>query len=294
MVATIIINSSNLINQNSGNNTFIYNFPNSVSFPHHEIAIQNVNMYYSWSNVSAALNNNVFTYRMNTPGSPLRTVTIPDGLYEIATINEYFQSVMIANGDYLYNGTENVYYAEMVVNASRYAVQINTFPIPQSLPSGWTNPSGLFVFATNATTQPTLTFPANFSSIVGFSANFSTAGNGSGSNYSVLSTIAPQVQPNPNIYLAVSNINNPYAIPNSIIYAISPTVAFGEQIIDRPPQFAWNSLLPGTYNQLRLQILGSDLTPLNILDSNITILLAIRNKKEGLDSLMSVINGGKA
>jgi hypothetical protein len=294
MVATIVINSSNLINQNAGNNTFVYNFPNSVSFPHHEIAIQNVNMYYSWANISATLGNNVFTYRMNTPGSPLRTITIPDGLYEIATINEYMQSVMIANGDYLFNGTNNVYYAEMVVNATRYAVQVNTFPIPQSLPSGWTNPSGSFIFATNTTTQPTLTFPSAFSSIVGFTAGFSTAGNGTSSNYSVLSSTAPQVQPNPNIYLAVSNIANPYAVPNSIIYAISPSVAFGEQIIDRPPQFAWNTLLAGTYNQIRLQILGSDFSPLNIADPNITILLAIRNKKEGLDSLVSVINGGKA
>jgi len=293
MVASIVINSSNLINQNAGNNTFVYNFPNSVSFPHHEIAIQSVSMYYSWANISALLGNNTFTYRMNTPGSVLRTIVIPDGLYEISTINEYFQSIMIANGDYLFNGTNNVYYAEMVVNPTRYAVQVNTFPIPQVLPAGWTNPAG-FVFAVNATTQPTLTFPANFSSIVGFAPGFATAGNGTATNYSVLSTVAPQVQPNPNVYLAVSNISNPYSIPNSIIYSISPSVAFGSQIIERPPQFAWNTLLPGTYNQLRFQILGSNFQPLPILDSNITVLLAIRNKKEGLDSLKSVIDGGKA
>jgi hypothetical protein len=293
MVATIVLNSSNIINPNTGNNTFVYNFPNSVSFPHHEVAIQNVAMYYSWANISSALANNTFTYQMNTPGDPVRTIVIPDGLYEIATINEYLQSRMIANGDYLFNGTNNVYYAELVVNPTRYAVQVNTYPIPQTLPSGWTNPSG-FTFATNATTQPTLTFPSAFSAIVGFSAGFATAGNGTATNYSVLSTVAPQVQPNPNVYLAVSNINNPYASPNSIIYAISPNVDFGSQIVDTPPQFAWNSLLAGTYNQLRLQILGSNFQPLPILDPNITILLAIRNKKEGLDSLKSVIDGGKA
>jgi hypothetical protein len=226
-------------------------------------------------------------------GKGLTTVVIPDGLYEISTINEYLQSVFIANGDYLFNGTNNVYYAEMVVNPTRYAVQVNTFHLEESpLPAGWTAPAG-WVAPANGTTQPTLTFPANFSAIVGFAPNFATLGNGSADNYSVLSSVAPQVQPNPNVYLALSNMNNPYSVPSSIIYAIAPNVNFGSQIIEVPPQFAWNSLLQGTYAELRLTILGSNLQPLPILDPNITVLLAIRNKKEGLDILSSALNGGK-
>jgi hypothetical protein len=128
---------------------------------------------------------------------------------------------------------------------------------------------------------------------VGYAPNFATAGNGTGSNYSVLSSVAPQVQPNPNVYLALSNIANPYAVPSSIIYAIAPNVDFGSQIIEVPPQFAWNSLLQGTYAEIRLTILGSNFQPLPILDPNMTILLAIRNKKEGLDLLSSALNGGK-
>jgi len=292
MVATIVFNSSNISNLNNGNNTLVYNFPNSVSFPHHEIAVQSVSMYYSWANISSALGNNTFTYNMNN-GKGLTTVVIPDGLYEISTINEYLQSVFIANGDYLFNGTNNVYYAEMVVNPTRYAVQVNTFHLEESpLPAGWTAPAG-WVAPANGTTQPTLTFPANFSAIVGFAPNFATLGNGSADNYSVLSSVAPQVQPNPNVYLALSNMNNPYSVPSSIIYAIAPNVNFGSQIIEVPPQFAWNSLLQGTYAELRLTILGSNLQPLPILDPNITVLLAIRNKKEGLDILSSALNGGK-
>jgi len=292
MVATIVLNSSNLINYGNGNNTFVYPFPNSVSFPHHEIAVQSVSMYYAWANISSALGNNTFIYNMNTPSSTPVVITIPDGLYEIATINEYLQSIFIAKGHYLFNGTNNVYYAQMVVNPTLYAVQVNTFPIPQTLPAGWTAPVG-WVFATNATTQPTLTFPAQFSSIVGFAPNFATAGNGTGSNYSVVSTTAPQVQPNPNVYLAISNIANPYAVPSSILYAIAPNVNFGSQIVEVPPQFAFNSLLPGTYAEIRLTILGSNLQPLPILDPNMTILLAIRNKKESLDILSTALNGGK-
>jgi hypothetical protein len=292
MVATIVLNSTNIINPTNGNNTLVYPFPNSVSFPHHEIAIQSVSMYYSWANISSALGNNTFTYNMNTPASTPVVITIPDGLYEISTINEYLQSIFIANGDYLFNGTNNVYYAEMVVNPTLYAVQVNTYPIPQTLPVGWTAPVG-WVFATNATTQPTLTFPALFNQIVGFAPGFATLGNGSANNYSVISTTAPQVQPNPNVYLAISNIANPYAVPSSIIYAIAPNVNFGSQIIEVPPQFAWNTLLAGTYAEIRLQILGTNFQPLPILDPNMTILLAIRNKKDGLDLLSSALTGGK-
>ena len=90
---------------------------------------------------------------------------------------------------------------------------------------------------------------------------------------------------------SVSNINNKYASPSSIIYSLSPNVAIGSQIIEKPPQFSWNKLLPETYNEIRLQLLGNDYKPLNILDKNMTILLAIKNIKD--DEFMSLIQGSK-
>jgi hypothetical protein len=81
-------------------------------------------------------------------------------------------------------------------------------------------------------------------------------------------------------YISLSNIANPYANPSSIIYSISPSVAFGELITETPPQFCWTPLLHGTYNQLRLQILGSDFQPLTVLDPAMTIMLSIRDVNE--------------
>jgi len=98
---------------------------------------------------------------------------------------------------------------------------------------------------------------------------------------SFLSSVAPNVQPNSVAYVAISNITNPYANPSSIIYSISPDVAFGELISQIPPQFCWTSLLQGTYNQLRVQLLGNDFQPLKILDPVMTIMLSIRDKSEG-------------
>jgi hypothetical protein len=237
--------------------------------------------------------NNIFTYTWTIAGTTTTyQVNIPNGLYEIKDINSYLQFVMIQNGTYLINATgQYVYYAEMIVNPTRYAVQVNTFPVPTALPAGWTLPSGFAGFPTTSV-SPVLTFPANFNKLIGFAPNFATTP--ASINQSFLSSVAPQVQPNPSIYLAISNIANKYAIPSSIIYSISPAVAFGEQIIDTPPQFGWNKLLSGTYNELRVQLLGQDLQPLPILDPNMTILLCLRDIKDGgAGELLDRIGGGK-
>ena len=106
--------------------------------------------------------------------------------------------------------------------------------------------------------------------------------------------MAPQVQPNSSIYFSISNIQNKYSIPNSIIYSLSPAVAFGEQITALPPQFAWNKLLSGTYNELRLTILGLDQSPLKSLDpKNITIVLVIQDTKDLTAGLVSSLVGMK-
>ena len=47
MGKTIVVNQENIVN--SDNNILEYSFPNSVQFSNHEIAVSQVNMYYSWT-----------------------------------------------------------------------------------------------------------------------------------------------------------------------------------------------------------------------------------------------------
>lgn len=295
MSSTIVINQSNLVNDGY-NNTYIYRFPNSVQFPNHEICINSLTMYFSWANITPIYQNQVFTYTWITGTTQnIYTITIPSGLFEIADINNYFQYVMIQNGTYLINASQqNVYYAEFLVNPNSYAIQLNTFPVPTSLPSGWTTPvansaTGAIAFPGFPTTinNVRITIPpsSNFNQIIGFANGFDTGASTSGTNLSFLSTTAPQVQPNPSIYVAISNISNKYANPSTIIYSVSPNVGFGEKIIEKPPEFTFNRLLSGTYSELRLQFLGVDFSPIQLLDPNISVLLCIREKpKEVGDS----------
>ena len=296
----LVLNQNNLV-QDGQNNKLVYKFPNSVNLTDKYIAVSSISMYYSWFNIASLYSNNSFTYTW-TSGTTTTTynVTIPDGLYEISQINNFIQYTCIANGTYWINtSTGNyVYPIELMVNPNRYAIQLNTFLIPVSVPSGYSVPANFAGWPTT-TQNSVVSFPANFNIIVGYSAGFSS-NNNSGNAYtapspsnlnnyvsktstgtlSYLSNLAPQVQPNNNVLFSLSNINNPYSQPSSIIYSLNPNVKVGEQINDRPPNFMWNRMIDGTYNELRLTLLGTDLNPLRINDPNMTILLTIKDKEE--------------
>jgi hypothetical protein len=291
-----VLNRSNLVGDGL-NNKMIYQFPGSVLFKDTYIAVSQISMYYSWYNVSSALKNNILQYswRVGTATTTF-TITIPDGLYEIAVLNELLQFAMIENGHYLVNGSgQNVYYLEMLVNPSRYAVQLNTFLVPISLPAGWTQPASWTGYS-SVVYNPQFILPAKMNELLGFPVGYTTDANTSNGytppagqdlirklangTLSYISTTAPDIQPNSSVLISVSNIDNQYSQPSSILYSIVPNVAIGEIINEKPPQFAWNKLIDGTYNQLRLTFLGTDLNPIKINDPSITILLVIKDKGE--------------
>jgi hypothetical protein len=283
----IVSTRNNITSTDGSNSTLVYQFPSSVSFTNHAIALVSAQMYYSWNNIGSQqyLLNNRFTYTWKsvTTTTPY-TVTIPNGIYEIADINNYLQFVMIQNGHYLINSAgQNVYYAEFLVSANRYAIQINTFPVPTSLPTGWTapvanGPAGYAGFPLYPTTtfNPSITLPANFNLLMGYTANFSTSQNdGVGTNLSYFSSTAPQVQPYPSLFVSCSNIQNIYSNPSGIIYTITPSVAIGEQIIQQVPEFAWNKLT-GTTNSLTITLRGANQATINILDPTIVLCFIIK------------------
>jgi len=295
----IVLNSNNIV-PDGQNNKLVYKFPNSVLLKDKYVAVSNISMYYSWFNITSAFQNNSFTYTwVSGTTTNTYTVNIPDGAYNITTLNNLFQFNCIQNQTYWINSATGayVYPAEFILDSSRYAVQINTYLIPTSTPSGYATPASWTLSWPSTTQNTVITIPANLNIIIGYSVGFATSGNvGNPSGnipttptqsknqttgtISYLSTVAPQVQPNNNVLFSLSGINNPYTQPSSIIYSLNPNVGFGEQISVSPPNFMWNKFIDGTYNELRLTLLGTNLQPLIINDSNMTILLTIRDKDE--------------
>ena len=274
MPSKIIVDKTNLIGND--NNTFVYRFPSSVAFPNHEIALASVDMYYAWYNVSALLGNNTFSY-VWTDGTT-NTIVLEDGLYEINTINERLQFAFIANGHYLVDsGGNNIYYINISANTTRYATQIDIFQFPNSLPAGYTNPAAVVFPPAN---QITMTMPTKFNELLGFAAGFTTTAP-TGTNLSFLSSVAPNIQPNNVLYVSVSNIDNKYGSPSGLVHRIVPNTTFGSLITENP-EFSFQPLHSGTYNELQIQILGTDKSPIRIIDPNIVITFLIKNKEQSV------------
>lgn len=297
----IVMNSTNLV-QDEQNNKLVYKFPNSMELKNKYLAVSSISMYYSWFNITSAFQNNTFSYTW-VSGTTTRlnfNIVIPDGLWDISTINQYCQFVFIKNKTYYISTItgENVYPFELIINVNRYAVQLNTYLIPSSLPTGYTTPSG-FVGFPSVPQNVFVEFPAKFNDIIGYPVDFESDVNVSNStvfplptkstNYatkneigtiSYLSSVSPQIQPNSSILFSVSNISNPYSQPSSIIYSLNSSVGIGELIIDKPPNYLWTKMIDGVYNELRLIMLSPNLKPISINDPNMTIILTIRDKDD--------------
>ena len=303
---TLVLNNNNVV-QNGQNNQLVYRFPTTAKFDKSYVAVASVSMYYAWFNIASIYNNTGFSYTW--ADGTVVPVTIPDGLYEVATLNQFLQYTMIANGHYLIDTAtgQNVYFLEILVNDARYKVQVNQFVVPTlavytasltasySLPPtkttatfGWSPVSGANVvypginFGYNGSTLGTILGFVTNSNVASATLAIPSPWTFSAASPSAFSSTTPNIQPNSSVLFSVSSVDNPYASPTSVIYSITPSVAVGTIIADKPPQLLWNKLIPGSYSQLTITLLGTDLRPLPIQDGAMTIILAIAEEVEAL------------
>ena len=280
MVNTIVLKSSNIVDTTK-NSTFEYNFPNSINFKDMELGLIQASMYYTWFNISDELGNRTFSYQYVVGTTTnTRTITLDEGLYEISDINKALQFDFINAGLYLVNSDgDNVYYAEFLINTVLNSVDINTYAVPTSLPAGFTQPSNWVGYPTT-TYNVNIRMASKFNEIVGYASNFESGlSSGTGTTLTFNSSVAPNVNPNSSVLVECNIIDNPFGNPSGIIYAIVPTVGVGGLINVQPPEYAFNSIKDGVYNNLRVRLLNkTTLTPLTIQDGEITLILGLKKK----------------
>lgn len=292
---TLILNSANIV-PGSNNTKFRYQFPNGgYNFKDDLISVQEISMYFSTFNITSVYGNNSFQYRWidNT----LNTINIPDGYYSISSLNEYLQYVMIQNTHYLKTSTgQNVYLLEIVINQSRYAVQLNEYVISTAIATAnsWTLPAGAtWVLPTNSIVPMFVIGTNDFKSIIGYSAGTYPNATISGSppsqtqspSYtsaqSQLSTTAPQITPYSSFLVYCSLVNNRAVIPNQLIFSFTPTnVVFGGLSSYQVSELSWNKIEDGQYNDFIVEFkdqLGRDIV---FQDPNTLITLVTKSKYE--------------
>jgi len=282
----ICLTQANVV-QGSGNSSFVYRFPTSANLDNHSIALASLTLYSCWFNVTAALGNNKLSLTIYPADAYTFTysIVIPDGSYSVANLNSYLQYWAIQNSLYLIDANgDYVYFLNIAVNAVRYAIEIQSFSCPYNgdiatLPVGYTLPVGFPVApAVGLSWNAVLTVPVGMSEYLGQAVNFSTdANSGNTTTLAYLSTICPQINPNPNVMVSITGISNKYAA-SPIIYSFSSAgTPFGSMIQERPNELLWNTLNSGNYNEIRVSFLGTDFRPLPLLDPSITLLLAIKS-----------------
>jgi hypothetical protein len=278
MVNTIVVNGSNVDSGNTSRYTF--RFTNSQTFVGQQIALTGLNIYYSWFNVSASNVNNTFSYVW--PVGPVTVdVVVPDGYYSVSELNSYLQFVMIQNNHYLMDaGGDNVYYLELVENPSLYAVQFNSYPVPTALPGGYSAPAGWSGYPAVASTPQLVVPNTNFQYLIGFTPGTYPAAV-QATNYSATSDTTPQVSPVSSVLVSCSLVHSGISSPDDIIFGFSPSgTAFGSIISPTISSLVWNTLRDGTYNEMTLTFLDQNYNFLPITDTNLTVLLAIKDREE--------------
>jgi hypothetical protein len=270
----IIINQANATN----NYTYTYTFPTNVDFKSKELCLDRVSLYYSWYSISSSMNNNQFQLIIPTSTTNLTIdVKIDDGTYEIEKLNQFLQNIFIANNLYLVNNTDGSYkyFGEFITNPNAYKVQFNAYPIKTY--SGYTAASGMTFPATDKTLQLVIN-NSNFGRIIGFSPGTYPAGM-SGTNYTVLSDMIPQVAPVSGVYIAVSCVDNPYMPDSRVIGQLTTKgVQFGSLIESKENYQAWVPCVQSIRRSVTIEFLTQNLTPLPLLDTDLTLILRIREK----------------
>lgn len=274
----LILTQSNRVN----NSTYTYNFPYTVDLSNFELALANVSLYYSWFSITPQLNNNQFTFNFpNGASNTTYTVNINSGTYTVEQLNNFLEYFMFNNGLYLTNTAtgELTYYLQILENENAYKIQIISYPLPTSLPSGFTN-GGSIVFPT-VSRQPQLIVPnTDFVNLIGFSARTYPATQNA-STYTVNGDLTPQISGGiQSVIMNCNVVNNKYSSTNSqsIHVLTSAGVPFGGLIVSEPNEY--NFVPSGISSTSNITITFTDNynRPLEIQDPNLTIKLLLKEK----------------
>jgi hypothetical protein len=292
---TLILNADNIV-EGTNNSVLSYEFAggNINLKKGQKVALANLQMYYSTFNITAANNNNTFSY-IWVDGITY-PVVMPDGFYTIDTINNFLHFTMVQNKHYLLaTSGDFVYFITLGINPTRYACEVNCFGMSVALATtnGWTLPAGAtWVIPTNFIVPELVVGANNFKLIIGFqTGNYpsstiagvppaQTQTPASTGDEQFLSTSTPQVSVVSSFILTCSLINNNYAVPNNLIYSFSPQGTIGEQFTIAPNQLVFIDCLPAQYNRFQVSFIDQNFRPIAIQDPNMIIQLIISDEGE--------------
>lgn len=290
----VLISSANY----QGANLFKVSFPNIIDLNDFDASIAEMFIYYSWYNISAAANNNSFQIVIPLATPLTVTLILPDGAYNISTINNYYQYWCIQNGYYLQNPTtlQYYYFGAFQVSPQSYQVQFITTALPSSVSgtdatvtpqlgsyvglssystvivgSGFHN---LWPTTANQSQQLIVSATNGFGSIIGFAAGtFPTSSTISGTTSTVSSTLTPNVNPVATVQCRLSCLHNQFSSNSQLLHVFTNQGVGIGSIINATPSFYTGVPCNGSHRDLYFSLFDTLGNPLGLLDSNVCIKL---------------------
>ena len=277
---TIILNSSHVV-ANSSNTKYTFTFTSPTTFTNAKIALSNLQMYYSWFNVSDLNNNRLFYYKW-IDGTVIE-VKLNEGSYSIDTINLFLEQIMINNGHYLYDTVNkvNVFYMNFRSNITYYTFELNTLPVPVSLPTGYTKPAPWVLPISTRCPQITIISSNNFKTLVGFPGG-DYPPTQQPTSYTLYAGNTPVISPVSSLIMRCNLIKNKLSNPvNDVIYSFSTgATVFADNINERPNNLIYQTIADGTYRDITITFFDQNYNSMKINDSQILITLVIENPDE--------------
>lgn len=273
----IIINSSNYV----GNSSYVFNFGTSVQMDNINIALGSASLFYSWRNITNVKNNNKLEIIHPASGVTNDTIslTIPDGGYEVAAINDFIRYSMIEQGYYIQNDSTGEYtiYMEIRVNPATYSIEYVSYPVPTSLPTGFTAGSNISFPSTTRGPQLVVTSPG-FGNLIGFETGTFPATQQS-TITTTSSTKTPVLSDIQNVLITLDSATNDFSPNSKVIHAISyANVQYGRLITSEPNQLSYIPQQSGFRQSITIQLCDQLLRPLQLIDTDVTIKLLLQKQ----------------
>jgi hypothetical protein len=281
----ITVNNSN--SKPSNNNQFVYTFPIPFSADNSfEICLASGYIYNSLFNVNSLVFNNA-SYSIIMPsgaGNQTLAINMPNGFYDVDTgLNGYLQNYCILNNYYLIDeNSNNVFYVQLNTNTIYYAITYTSTPVPTSLPTGWSYPSGGWGnglgLPTTAATPQLVVSSNSFGTLIGYAAGTYPASMQT-TLYNVNGTLTPQLSPQYVYNVNVNFVNTAtYSTNPNSIFQFTFNSAFGTQQVLSPYQYQFYSLQQNQYNSFIVTLTDQANRPLLLNDSNSQFSFLIRKK----------------
>jgi hypothetical protein len=278
----ILLNVNNRVSEHQ----YRYQLSRPVDFSKFEIALGSISIYYSWRAITAARMNNAFKIIWPTAATTQTfTLTLPDGTYSAADINNYLQYWSIQNNLYAINNTtgQYQYFISCSENPSSYAIQFTMSPFKAT--TGYTAAAGALAFSTSGFTpqlQITDTGSTSFGAIVGFSQGTYPSAQ-QATVFAANSNMVPVLDPVSAVVVGVSNLYNPLANNSQVLHTFtSAGVGYGGLIQTQQGQGISFCPMQGCSNEFTVAFYDDQMRPLKIIDPNVCIRMLMRPKK--LDS----------